>query len=126
MKLDKYIERLNPKDEKERKILQLFNSEQYKISNKILGTRINKGLSENEAASLVDLSLNKYLEIEQAQDFSSDKKIYSMVLNKLKSVSQYQFKPIQSKTRHMVKPTRISARKVQSNVNATQIQWIHN
>lgn len=125
MKLDKYIEKLNDRNPNDRKILRLLNSKQYKISKKILATRIRNGLNQQQAATLVGMNLEKYLKIEHAQDFNSDVKIYLDVLYKLKNVLSYQIKPVKSAhSLQMVK--RRSLNRGYSNVNKAQIQWVHN
>lgn len=125
MKLDKYIEELNDHDPDDKKILQLLNSEQYKISKKILATRIRRGLTQQKAAILVELDLKKYLQIERAQDFSSDITVYLDVLNKLKQVHSYQIRPMKSVSRSQI-IKRKSLNRGNSNVNTAQVQWIYN
>lgn len=125
MKLDKYIKKLNDQNPDDRKVLQLLNSRQYKISKKILATRIRNGLSQQQAAILVGMDLGKYLSIERAQDFASDVKIYLDVLDKLKTAVSYQIKPV--KSIHSLQITkRKSLNRGYSNVNTAQIQWLHN
>lgn len=125
MKLDKYIERLNDQNPDDKKILQLLNSKQYKISKEILATRIRNGLSQQQAAILVGMNLKKYLSIEHTQDFTSDVKIYTNVLSKLKNVLTYQVRPIKSVHSSQVVKRRSLSRGY-SNVNTAQIQWVHN
>lgn len=125
MRLNKYIEKLNDQNPDDKKILQLLNSKQYKISKKILATRIRNGLSQQQAAALIGMNLQKYLSIERAQDFTSDVKIYSNVLTKLKNTVSYQVKPVKP-VQYLQVAKRKSLSRGYSNVNTAQIQWVLN
>lgn len=151
MKLSDYIKNLNPKNDKEAKLLKFFNSYQYKISQQILGTRIRKGLSEKKAAEVSGLDLKSYLRIEQAQDMKSSRNKYLNVLFCLENSDKYKLKPYYytvnkklvndlNKRNKFIKifsfcvnsPSNIKYFKkekrtpveVKSNVNSTKVQWI--
>lgn len=125
MRLDKYINKLNDHDPDDQKILKLLNSDQYKISKKILATRIQMGLSQQKAAVLVGMDLEKYLQIERAQDFTSNVKVYNDTLSKLKEVNAYQLELVVA-ANYSQMSKRKSLSRGYSNVNSAQIQWVHN
>jgi len=61
---DDYLNNRYKDDPKYKEIMDLMNSEQEKIANEFLSSRISKGLSQKTAAERLNITLDKYIRIE--------------------------------------------------------------
>lgn len=84
MQLENLVKKMERSNELTgQKVAKYINSYQYRISLKILGQRIERRLSRNQAAKLAGLSLESYYEFENGINQEASRAEYLRVLEDL-------------------------------------------
>lgn len=84
-KLDFYQQFLDEKTKREMRL------KEYRLSSRVLGLRIHKGLTPKQVAKLCDLDLRTYLRYEHAQTLGYLDK-YSHIIQELEKYNRNTFK----------------------------------